>query len=48
MQGGSRKKRDVLFMMENMEHFQEKTGAENKKLICKLTSFFVIERICAI
>ena len=48
MQGGSRKKREVLFTMENMEHFQEKTGAENKKLICKLASFFVINRMCAI
>ena len=35
MQGGGRKKRDVLFCMEGLEHFQEKISVENKKLICK-------------
>lgn len=29
------KKREVLFAIESLEHFQEKINAENKKLICK-------------
>ena len=35
MQGGARKKREVLFRMDNMEHFNDKTSDANKKLICK-------------
>ena len=31
----AKKKREVLFTIENMDHFQEKISAENKKLICK-------------
>ena len=30
-----KKVREVLFVIDNMEHFQEKISIENKKLVCK-------------
>lgn len=32
------KKRQVIYTIESLEHFQEKISAENKKLICKYLS----------
>ena len=29
------KKRQVLFTVDNLDHFHEKVNIENKKLICK-------------